>query len=65
VAKSTSTLTTAEATYTLGGTADTWGRAWISANFSDTNLRVRAINVASNTSRDFSLDWVAVQVTYQ
>jgi hypothetical protein len=64
-AKSTSTLTAAEATYTLGSPADTWGRAWSSANFSDTNLRVRVINVASNTSRDFSLDWLAVQVTYQ
>jgi hypothetical protein len=64
-AKTTSTLTTAEATYTLGGAADTWGRTWASANFSDANLRVRVINVASNVSRDFSLDWVAVQVTYQ
>jgi hypothetical protein len=27
--------------------------------FSDANLRVRVINVASNNSRDCSLDWVA------
>jgi serine protease AprX len=64
-AKNTPTLTTSEATYILGGSSDTWGRTWTAADFSDTNFRVRVIDVASNTSRDFSLDWVAVQVTYQ
>jgi hypothetical protein len=63
-AKSTSTLTTNEATYLLGGAADTWGRTWASGNFSDANLRVRITDVASSTSRDFSLDWIAVQVSY-
>jgi len=60
--KSTSTLTTSEASYLLGGAADTWGRTWSSSDF--TNFRVRVTNVANNNSRDFSLDWVAVQVTY-
>jgi hypothetical protein len=55
-------LTTSEATYLLGGAADTWGRTWSSGDF--TNFRVRVTNVASSPSRDFSLDWVAVQVTY-
>ena len=64
-AKSTATLTTAEAAYTLGGPADTWGRAWTATQLNNTNFRVRVINVASSTSRDFSLDWVAVRVTYQ
>lgn len=64
-AKTTAALTTTEATYILGGAADTWGRAWTVSNLSDTNLRTRIINVASNTNRDFSLDWAAVQVTYQ
>jgi hypothetical protein len=64
-AKSTATLTTTEATYILGGAADTWGRAWTVNNLSDVNFRVRIINVASNTNRDFSLDWAAVQITYQ
>jgi hypothetical protein len=64
-AKQTSTLTTAEATYILGGAADTWGRAWGVADFSNTNFRVRVIDVASSTARDFSLDWVAVRVTYR
>lgn len=63
--KQTTTLTTSEATYILGGAADTWGRAWTTANLTNANFRVRIINVASNTSRDFSLDWVAVRVTYQ
>ncbi len=63
-AKSTSTLTTSEATYLLGGLADTWGRAWSSSDFTDANFRVRITNVASSTSRDFSLDWISVQVRY-
>lgn len=62
--KSTSTLTTSGATYTLGGGADTWGRSWDDTNFSNTNFRVRVINVASNISRDFSLDWAAVKIYY-
>lgn len=62
--KSTSTLSTTETSFILGGTADTWGRSWSSTNFSNTNFRVRVINVASNTSRDFSLDWVGVKVHY-
>ncbi|MDD5580533.1 MAG: DUF4082 domain-containing protein [Methylobacter sp.] len=64
-AKTTATLTTTEASYILGGTADVWGRTWAVSNFSNANFRVRIINVASNISRDFSLDWVAVRVTYQ
>jgi hypothetical protein len=64
-AKTSANLTTGEATYMLGGAADTWGRTWSAGDFSNVNFRVRIINVASNTSRDFSLDWVAVRVTYQ
>ncbi len=63
--QSTSTLSTSNQTYTLGGPADTWGRVWNSAtNFTNANFRLRVINVASNTSRDFSLDWAAVKVYY-
>jgi WD40 repeat protein len=64
-AKTTAALTTTEATYILGGAADTWGRTWIADNLSNTSFRVRIISVASNTNRDFSLDWAAVQVTYR
>jgi type II secretory pathway pseudopilin PulG len=62
--KSTNTLTTSSATYVLGGSADTWGRSWSNTNFSNANFRVRVIDVASSTSRDFSLDWVGVKVYY-
>jgi PKD repeat protein len=64
-AKSTTTLSTTEATYTLGSPSDTWGRSWIANDFSNTNLTVRIIDVASNTSRDFYLDYIAVNITYQ
>jgi hypothetical protein len=64
-AKSTTTLSTTEATYTLGGIADTWGRTWTSGDLSNANFRIRVIDVASNTSRDFFLDYMAVNVTYQ
>ncbi|MFN8427553.1 MAG: hypothetical protein U0X87_15005 [Anaerolineales bacterium] len=64
-AKQTSTLTTSEATYTLGSAADTWGRAWSLSDFSNGNFRVRVIDVASSTSRDFSLDYISVNITYQ
>lgn len=64
-AKSTPTLTTTDATYILGGPADKWGFAWTLSDLSNANFRVRLINVASNTSRDFSLDWIAVRTTFQ
>jgi hypothetical protein len=57
-------LATVETVYTLGGVTNTWGRAWSDANFSDANFRIRLTMVASNTSRDYSLDWVGVQVRY-
>lgn len=63
-AKTTGTLATAEARYTVGGVADTWGRTWSAAELSDSTLRVRLIPIASSTARDFSLDWVGVRVRY-
>jgi hypothetical protein len=64
-AKATTSLTRNEATYLLGSASDLWGRTWSSGDFGNTNFRVRVVSVASSTSRDFSLDWVAVRVTYQ
>jgi hypothetical protein len=61
-AKSTTTLTTSEATYLLGGATDTWGRTWTTNDFTNANFRVRVVMVASSTARDFSLDWVTVKV---
>jgi PKD repeat protein len=64
-AKSTTTLSTTEATYTLGGATDTWGHTWITSNFSNTSFQIRVIDVARNGSRDFFLDYIAVNVLYQ
>jgi PKD repeat protein len=64
-ARSTTTLGTTETTYALGGSSDTWGRTWTPSSFNNPNFRVRVINVASNANRDFFLDYVAVNVTYQ
>jgi hypothetical protein len=64
-AKSTPTLTTANATYLLGSSTDTWGHAWTIAQLNNTNFRVRVIDVAGNTTTTFSLDWAAVRVYYR
>jgi phosphatidylserine/phosphatidylglycerophosphate/cardiolipin synthase-like enzyme len=64
-AKSTTTLGTSEQTFILGSATDTWGHTWTASELSNANFRVRIINVASNTSRDFSLDWVAINVYHQ
>jgi hypothetical protein len=63
-AVTSATLSTNETVYTLGGVTNTWGRTWSNTDFSDANFRVRLVMVSSNTSRDFSLDWVGVQVRY-
>jgi type II secretory pathway pseudopilin PulG len=61
--QSTTNLTTSKKTYTLGGSSDTWGHTWTDTQLSNNaNFRVRVIDVAGNTSRTFSLDWVAVRV---
>ena len=64
-ARSTTTLGTSEAIYSLGSTSDTWGRTWSPGNFSNTSFRLRVIDVAGHPHRDFFLDYVAVNVTYQ
>ena len=64
-AKSTTTLSTTEATYTLGAVSDTWGRTWTPGNVSNANFRIQVIDVASNSTRDFFLDYVAANVTYR
>ncbi|GIK59083.1 MAG: hypothetical protein BroJett015_47460 [Chloroflexota bacterium] len=62
--KETPSLVTTEQSYILGGPTDKWGIIWIPGSFSSANFRVRIVNVASSTMRDFSLDWVAVKVYY-
>jgi len=63
-AKTTPGLTATEATYLLGGSTDTWGHAWTTTDLADVNFRVRVIDIATATVRDFSLDWAAVKVYY-
>ena len=66
-AKQTPTLTTSEASYFLGSPVDTWGHVWTLANLSNANFRVRVVDLASGSgaaSRDFSLDWISVRVSY-
>jgi hypothetical protein len=63
-AKQTPNLSTTEAIYTLGSASDNWGRSWTVGNFSNTSFRVRVTNVAGNGSRDFFLEYLAVNVTY-
>lgn len=64
-AKSTSILSTAEQTFILGGAMDTWGHAWTTSQLSNASFRVRIIDVSSSTSRDFSLDWISVRLSYR
>lgn len=62
--KNTTILTTGNAVYTLGTASDNWGHTWSTSDLSDSNFRVRVIDVAGSTSRTFSLDWVGVKVHY-
>ncbi len=63
--KTSALLTTSEGTYILGNATDTWGRTWALGDFSNTNFRVRIIDISNDTNRDFSLDWVALKIYYQ
>jgi len=62
--KMTSTLTDSEETYLLGGTSDTWGHTWTTTELANSTFQVRIADIASDNSRDFSLDWVAVNIIY-
>jgi hypothetical protein len=61
---STTTLTTGEVTYSLGNSTQLWGRTWVPNDFASNKFRVQVIPVSSNTSRDFTLDWVAARVHF-
>ena len=56
--------TAAETTYTFGGTANLWGRTWTLAQLNTTNFRVRIIDASTLATKVFSLDYVALSVTY-
>lgn len=50
--------------YTLGAVNDTWGRTWLGSEFANALFRVRVIDASDQPTKDFRLDYVAVQVTY-
>jgi hypothetical protein len=62
------TETTSEHTAILGGVADTWGRLWTVDELSNANFRLHvSCNCSGGAecdSRDYFLDWVAVNVFY-
>jgi hypothetical protein len=62
--KSVTLTATAATTYTLGTTSDVWGRTWAGGDFSTANFRVRVTDVSSVATRNFLLEYLAVQVTY-
>jgi tartrate-resistant acid phosphatase type 5 len=62
--KTTPTITDVEQTYILGGVSDTWGHTWTTTELGNTNFQVRIADIASDNSRDFSLDWIAVNIVY-
>jgi len=56
---------TSESTVIFGGAGNTWGRTWSPNDFTDAHFLVR-VNITTDQAdtRDFRLDWIAVQVTY-
>ena len=54
----------AKTTYVFGATNDTWGRTWALTELNTTNFRVRIIDASTIATRNFSLDYLAVSVTY-
>ena len=59
----TSTLSTSEQTFIVGGASDTWGRTWTASNLSNTNFRLRLTNTSLNTGPlELSISKPAAQV---
>lgn len=62
---STQSMTVAaETSYVFGATNDTWGHTWSLTELGTTKFRVRIIDASTVTTRDYSLDYLAVSVTY-
>ena len=62
--KTTPALTSTQTTYLLGGPTDLWGRTWSHSEFDNGSLVVRLTDTTLAGSKNFALDWVAVNVTY-
>jgi hypothetical protein len=63
-AKSVALAGTAIATYGFGTVSDNWGHTWLGSELSNANFRVRVIDVSSQATKTFQLEYLAVQVTY-
>jgi hypothetical protein len=67
-AKSDTLESTVEHTGIVGGAGDSWGRIWTTAELNNATFRVRLTCDCTGggecSSRDFYLDWVAVNVYY-
>jgi hypothetical protein len=55
---------TAETLYGFGGPADTWGHGWTGTQLNNANFRVRLTDATSQNTKDYLLDYLAVDVTY-
>ena len=51
-------------TYSFGGTGDTWGRTWAVGELDASTFRVRVIDASTQTTKNFLLDALRVEVTY-
>ena len=60
----TADFSTSQATYTLGGSSNNWGRTWSAGDLTNANFRLRITNVSNDVARDFILDWASVRVHY-
>ena len=56
--------TTGLTTVTFGASADTWGRSWTPGELAPASFRVRVIDAASQTTKQFRLDYLAVSIAY-
>jgi hypothetical protein len=62
--KSQAMTVAAETSYVFGATNDTWGHTWLLSELGTTKFRVRLIDASTIAGRDYTLDYVAVSVTY-
>ena len=63
-AKSLALTATAITPYTFGAANDAWGRTWTGSELANGSFRVRLTDVTNQTTKNFRLDAVSVQVTY-
>ena len=63
-AKTISLTATAITQYAFGASNDTWGRTWTGSELANGSFRVRLTDVTNQTTKNFRLDALSVNVTY-